>query len=393
MNLDAQLAERLDSLQAAGQLRQIRAMQLNGTHLSFEGKSYFNLSSNDYLGLSSSAYAQYPLAQGLDASHYLHGNPSSRLMTGNGEEYEELEAELRLLFPQKKALVLSCGYMANCGLPAAIAEKGDVILADKLIHASLIDGARMGHAELKRFRHNDVEHLEKLLQGLESTTNVWVIIESLYSMDGDLAPLAEILELKRRYGFYLMVDEAHAFGVLGPMGKGRCAELQCEDEVELIMCTFGKAIAGAGACILCSELMRLWLINRMRSLIFTTALPPITLKWNSFVLKQMRTEELSQKQPELYPSFAFLRQHLQELTQLFSRESGFAASSQIIPIAAGSNERALHMAQQALEAGYCLTAIRPPTVPVGGARLRLSLTAAFSKEQITQFAHLCKRLG
>ncbi len=378
------MAEALTELEQGGNLRQLRHMKLQGLHLEHEGKSYLNLSSNDYLGLSCTSYAHYPLQ---DGERFMHGNPSSRLMTGNSQDYDELEAELELLFPTKKALVLGCGFMTNCGLPAAIAGKGDLILADKLIHASLIDGLRLSEADWKRFRHNDVAQLEKLLQAAPVGANVWVIIESIYSMDGDLAPIAEIIDLKRRYGFQLMVDEAHAFGVRGPMGKGLCAELGCDDEVDIIMCTFGKAIAGAGACILCPPIMREYFVNRLRPLIFSTALPPITLRWDSLIIRQMRTEELAMKEPSCYPSMAALRSHLAGLVALFG------ASSHIIPIPAGSNERALQMAQHGMDAGYWLTAIRPPTVPQGSARLRLSLSAAFSTEQITNLLTLCKKLG
>lgn len=374
----------LDALQQCGNLRQLRHLKLDGLALEHEGRRYLNLSSNDYLGLSCTPYAHYPLHE---EGRFMHGNPSSRLMTGNSEDYDALESELELLFPSKRALVLGCGFMANSGLPAAMAGKGDLILADKLVHASLIDGLRLGEADWKRFRHNDVAHLEKLLQDAPADANIWVIIESIYSMDGDCAPLAAIMELKGHYGFQLMVDEAHAFGVRGPMGKGLCAELGCDEAVDLLMCTFGKAIAGAGACILCSSTMREFFINRLRPLIFSTALPPITLRWNQFIIHQMRTEELATAQPVLYPSMASLRAHLAELVAIFGAES------QIIPIPAGSNERALLMAQQGLEAGCWLTAIRPPTVPQGSARIRLSLSAAFSREQISNLSDLCKKLG
>ncbi|MFI3242743.1 MAG: 8-amino-7-oxononanoate synthase [Akkermansia sp.] len=384
MSIEDRMAEALVELEQGGNLRQLRQMKLDGLRLEHGGKSYLNLSSNDYLGLSCTNYAHYPLG---DGNRFMHGNPSSRLMTGNSQDYEELEEELQLLFPTKKALVLGCGFMANCGLPAAIAGKGDLILADKLIHASLIDGLRLGEADWKRFRHNDLAQLEKLLQSAPDGAHVWVIIESIYSMDGDAAPLAEIMELKRRYGFQLMVDEAHAFGVRGPKGKGLCAELGLDEDVDLLMCTFGKAIAGAGACILCSATMRAYFVNRLRPLIFSTALPPITLRWNRFIIHQMRTEELSTKDPERYPSMASLRAHLADLVAILG------GCSQIIPLAAGSNERALRMAAQGAEAGYWLTAIRPPTVPQGSARIRLSLSAAFSTEQITNLLTLCKKLG
>ncbi len=315
-------------------------------------------------------------------------------MTGNGEAYHELEQELRLLYPQREAVICSCGFMANCGLMPALAEKHDLILADKLVHASLIDGLKLSPAPWRRFRHNDCEHLESLLRGAEGKAEqIWVVVESLYSMDGDAAPLAEIVELKQRYGFHLIVDEAHAFGVRGSHGRGLCAELGLVEQVDIIMCTFGKALAGAGACLICSPLMRDYLVNRMRSLIFTTALPPATLYWVGAMVRELRGEFLAKAQPDIYPSLSARRAHLAALVETWQQLAGMPASSHIIPIFAGSNERALRMAHEAREAGYWLTAIRPPTVPEGAARLRLSIHAGLSMQQVEELAILCKRLG
>lgn len=399
MDLEQRMNDTLAALEAAGNLRTLRDVVPQGLYLCHGGETYLNLSSNDYLGLSASPYAAVDVAAYWDSrfgeprSAFLHGNPASRLMTGNSTEYAVAEHELSLLFPGKEALILGCGFMANSGLMPALAEKGDVILADKLVHASIIEGLQHTAAEFRRFPHNDVAALERQLQRCTAAENVWVIIESLYSMDGDLAPLQEIAELKRRYGFHLYVDEAHSFGTRGPQGAGYAAELGLLDEVDVLVVTFGKALAGAGAAVVCSPLMRRYLINRMRPLIFSTALPPHTLLWVAMVLHEMRTESLHAENPALYGGMAALRAHLAELTAWFAEASGMPAESHIIPIPCGSNERALSVAEQGKEAALWLTAIRHPTVPVGTARIRLSLNAGLTTEHLQPLVNLCRNLG
>lgn len=392
MKLEERMASQLAQLRRAGNHRMLKELRHEGAYLVHKGARYLNLSSNDYLGLSHSAFAQHEFV--AKDGEFLHGSPSARLITGNVEAYEELESEIRALFPGKDALVLNCGYMANCGILAAVCEKDDLILADKLVHASLIDGLKLSSTPWRRFAHNDLAHLEKLLSvECREGRNVWVLIESIYSMDGDVAPLAAIIELKQRYDFYLMVDEAHSFGLRGPQGQGLCAELDCIGQVDVIMATFGKAIAGAGAMLVCSPLMRDYLVNRMRSFIFTSALPPITLKWNAMILREMRTEAMAMAFPDIYPRMSQLRAHLKAMIEEFNTKLALQSPSQIIPLQAGSNERALSMAKQGLDAGYWLCAIRPPTVPQGAARIRLSLHAGLSYQQIQELILLCKKLG
>lgn len=395
--LEERLRSELDALEQAGNKRLLRTVRPEGLYLWHQGKRYLNLSSNDYLGLSASPYAALPLADywqhtfGPEAtSAFPHGNPASRLMTGNSPEYDILESELSALFPGKEALILSCGYMVNSGLMPALTTPDDLILADKLVHASIIEGLQHTQAPFRRFRHNDVAHLEKLLQGAKPGQTVWVIVESIYSMDGDLAPLRDIISLRERYPIRLYVDEAHSFGVRGPHGAGLCAELGISDQVDLLVCTFGKALAGAGACVLCSPVVRQYLINRMRPLIFSTALPPCTLQWDAMVVHEMRSPSLT---TQGYPSMDSLRirlaHHLEDLKQLTSLHP----TSQIIPLPAGSNKRALAMAAHGLERSLWLTAIRHPTVPLGAARIRLSINAGLTSEHIRTLADLCNNPG
>lgn len=394
---DARLASELQALEQAGNLRTLHTLRPDGLYVWSEGRRFLNLSSNDYLGLSASPYAaidaneSYKAIFGADAmSRFAHGSPASRLMTGNSPEYEALESGLTALFPGKAALTLGCGFMANSGLMPALAQKGDLILADKLVHASIIEGLLRSEAEFRRFRHNDVGHLEHLLQ-LAKAKTVWVAIESVYSMDGDLAPLQDIMALKRRYGFRLYVDEAHSFATRGPNGAGCCAELGLVDETDLILCTFGKAVAGAGAAVICSPTIRRYLVNAMRPLIFSTAIPPETLRWNALIVHEMHNPSLVSRG---LPPIASLRTRLAEVVSLFNKMAGTQAATPIIPLPAGSNERALQMAADGAEAGFWLTAIRHPTVPRGGERIRLSLNAGLSGNHLSGLVNaICKNLG
>lgn len=388
---DERLAAELKQLEAEGNLRRLDDLILQGKHIIHQGRKYLNFSSNDYLGLTSRSPEEISWQEGFYLNNLLQhdwengeclmSNPSSRLMTGNSIHYARLENALCEFFGDGvSALVLSSGFMANAGVLPALTGKGDLILADKLAHASLIDGLRLGSAEWKRFHHNDMNHLESLLQKAQGYRTVWVATESIFSMDGDLAPIAELIRLKEKYGFKLYLDEAHAFGVSGPGGRGIAAACKADAQCDIRMATFGKALASAGAFVLCDALTRQYLVNKMRTLIFSTALPPVTLMWSAYLLRKL-------------PSFHSKRKHLRSLVSLLARELGIPAQSHIIPLHAGSNEQACAMARQGRERGYWLTPIRHPTVPQGTARIRLSLTAALSETDILNFASACKGIG
>lgn len=384
--LEKRLAGELKKLELAGNMRELKTLSPHGKYVKHNGREYLNLSSNDYLGLASqteySAGLQKEFLRSLAdrEDEFLMSSPASRLMTGNSTHYEQLEEAVSRLFGGREALVLSSGFMANAGTLPALTGKEDLILADRLIHASLIDGLRLGSAEWKRFRHNDMEHLQKLLEQARNRRTVWVVTESIFSMDGDTAPLTELMELKARYGFRLYLDEAHAFGVRGPDGRGLAAELGAEEGCDIRMATLGKAMASAGSFVLCSGPVKRCLVNRMRTLIFSTALPPVNLMWSEFLIRRL-------------PGMGALRAHLREMTALLARELGIEAHSQIIPLPAGSNVRALTLARRGRENGYWLTPIRHPTVPEGTARIRLSLTAALTRADILGFARSWKQSG
>ena len=365
----------LEGLKAEDNYRRLVEVKNFGAELLIGGRRYMNFSSNDYLGLSSDTQLQREFFSQLDPqAGFLMSNPASRLITGNSTHYSRLENTISFLFGGRAALVVGSGYLANSGILPTIADKGDLILADKLVHASIIDGLKLCRAEWKRFNHNDMTHLESLLEKASGYNNIWVVTESLFSMDGDFAPLKDIDALRRRFGFRLYLDEAHAFGVRGG-GLGYAAEVNVQPDI--MMATLGKAIASCGAFAVCDEAVRELLVNRMRTLIFSTALPPVNLMWSDFVLRRLA-------------GFEPRRKHLQKLITILTDNP---EASQIVPLMACDNARALAMAEKFREAGFWTRAIRYPTVPRGKARVRVSLSAALGEEDVKKFRELCSSIG
>lgn len=345
-----------------------------------------NLSSNDYMGIGDrddllgEFLGQYtPRTGSMSAS-------SSRLLTGNHGEYAKLEQTLTDLYGGRPALVFNCGYHANAGVLPALADKGDLVVADKLAHASIIDGMRLCAASgtrTMRFNHNDTGHLRRILESRsDGGGRTFVVVESIYSMDGDLAPLAELAELRRRYGFWLYVDEAHGVGARGPGGAGVAAEMDILGDVDILIGTCGKALASAGAWVVTTEAVRQWLINKCRTLIFTTGMPPIGMAWTDFVVRRLATMDTE-------------RRHLAELgrwlTSQLGRDEPQGGATHIVPYICGENDAALRLSQQLRDGGFLALPIRHPTVPQGQARLRLSLKANMKKEELTPLVGILEK--
>ena len=359
--------EELSKLEEAGQLRGLKE---------FEG-SATNFSTNDYLGLGADEALQaefYSLHDAKSSPLYRCGSTSSRLLSGNHQGYGKLEEALASAYNCQAALVFNSGYHANIGLLAALSTKKDLILSDKLNHASIVDGCKLASAKTIRFKHADLSHLKTLLEkNHQDFERIFIITESIFSMDGDLADLISLVGLKKKYNAFLIVDEAHGVGVRGQKGLGLCEELNLIQEVDLIVGTFGKALASSGAYAICSNEVKLWLINQMRSLIFTTALSPVIVQWNLFIFEKMQAMNSR-------------RLHLKALADFCCEglKAHFPVSGQshIIPIMVGENHKTVDLAAKAREEGFILFPIRPPTVPVGTSRLRLSLSSALTEEQI-----------
>ena len=372
------MRETLRRLAAEDNLRTLPEIGIDGNYVVYEGRKYLNLSSNDYLGLSCSGLHREFMRRMTDGGDFLLSNPSSRLITGNSPDYGRLEMALSELFGGRAVLVVGCGYMVNSGVLPAVTGKGDLVLADKLVHASLIDGLRLCEADWKRFNHNDTGHLERLLAAhRRSYRNVWIVTESIFSMDGDRAPLKELAALKRRYDAKLYVDEAHGFGACGPQGCGVAAEMGVGDDCDVRIATLGKALASQGAFVVTDGLTRDFLINRLRTLIFSTALPPISLRWSEYLVRRL-------------PEMEDRRARLREFSRLIT---GDAYRSHIVPLPAGENGRAIEMSRRFREAGYWVMPVRYPTVPKGKARVRVSLSAALTADEIRKFTEICASIG
>ena len=386
--MEQRIAEELALLDAKANLRRLPRLVHHGKWVEAARCTMLNLSSNDYLGLATDQALRQEYLDGLSVDRLLLSSSSSRLLTGNFTVFEELEEELATRFGKEAALVFNCGYHANTGILPALCTPRTLVLADKLIHASLIDGMQLSAATSMRFRHNDLKHLERLLEKyIDSYEQVFIVTESVFSMDGARADLRQLVALKRRYldKVMLYVDEAHAFGVFGPTGLGYAEEMGCVADIDLLVGTFGKAAASAGAYVVCSKAIRSWLVNKMRPFIFTTALPPLSVDWTLYILRRLAS--LQSRRDHLTRLSNSLRKQLEALNIPCPSES------QIVPLLVGASADALAKAEALQRHGFYLLPVRPPTVPEGTSRIRISLTAAMTEEEMEQLKKALENLA
>jgi len=338
-----------------------------------------NLCSNDYLGLSTDLGIRQAILDALAGGTAL-ASTGSRLLSGNSEIWEELEAEIATFMASQAALYFSSGYSANIGVLSALIQPGDVVFSDAANHASIIDGLRLSGARKVIFPHLDLDSLERELRKESfGAAQKFIVSESIFSMDGDRAPVADLVALGEKYDAEIIIDEAHATGVEGPLGRGTVAACGLADRVLVTVHPCGKALAGVGGFMCCSEKLKQYLVNHARTFIFSTALPP-------YIAAQMRAaiRAVALANPEraaLGAITAFLRQRLRGAD--FDIGQG---DTHIVPIFLGENERANRFAALLGEAGFGVRAIRPPSVPGGTARLRISLTAKLSMDTLARFA-------
>ena len=371
--------QQLEQLSAKNQYRSIPDLVHQGRYIMRENRKMLNMSSNDYLGLASNENLCQSFLQQYGDNFPSFTSSSSRLLTGNFPIYTDLEQFIAQRFQRESALLFNSGYHANLGILPALTTTKSLILADKLVHASMIDGIRLSQCEFFRYRHNDYEHLKSLLEkNAGKFDRTFIVTESVFSMDGDVADLNYLAQLKTQFpNTYLYVDEAHAIGVYGKNGLGIAEQSNVIADIDLLVGTFGKALASMGAYIVCDQILKECLINQMRPLIFSTALPPFNVAWTHFIFE--RLPQLSKERTHLEQLSAFLRQEVEHRTQIMPSQTC------IVPYILGENEATLAKAKALQEQGYYCLPIRPPTVPKGTSRIRLSLTADMTMDEVKQF--------
>ena len=358
------IAEELEKLKQNNQLRTIPNIESKSDgKIVADGIEYINFASNDYLGISTKDELR---TEFLNKSDYLPmSSASARLLTGTSPEYKELEKTVARIFGKEKALIFNTGYQANLGVVSALIGKGDAVFSDKLNHASIIDGMRLAQGDFYRYKHLDYENLEKLLESKRGEYNRALIIsESVFSMDGDVGDIDKLIALKNKYNCLLMIDEAHAFCAYG---KGLAGVCEGKD-VDIITATFGKAVGSFGAFCVSNEKIITYLINKARSFIFSTSIPPINIAWSNWLLTEKKKYIEAQKKK---------LEHLTKAVHASLRLRGIKTPSKthIIPLVIGDNKKTVEVSEQLRSMGYYIPAIRPPTVPEGTSRLRISLTA------------------
>jgi 8-amino-7-oxononanoate synthase len=373
-----EIEARLDELKALGLVRRTRLVSgPQGPHVLLDGKPVLLLCSDNYLGLADHPRVREAAADA--AMRWGVGAGASRLVSGTMTIHRRLEDRLAAFVGRQSALLFGSGYLANAGVVAALARSGDVIFADELNHASLVDGCRLSGAEVFVYDHGDVEHLAWGIAEAEDRGTL-IVTNSVFAMDGDVAPLEEIVELAQRHELRTLVDESHAVGALGPGGRGVLADNGLEDQVDVISGSLGKALGSQGGFVACDHQMSRYLINAARTFTFSTALPPPAVAGALAAMGLL--EEKPQRVRRLAANAAALRAGL-------SRH-GFSAGSStthIVPLIVGDAELAMRMCEAALARGVFAQAIRPPTVPAMTARLRLAVMATHREEELLEAAH------
>jgi 8-amino-7-oxononanoate synthase len=386
-DFDDELRERLEAIREQGLYRQLRRVDsAQGPRIERAGRTLLNFSSNDYLGLANEPSLKEAAQRAVDK--YGAGAGASRLISGSLAPHHELEETLAGFKSTEAALSFSSGYATATGTICALLDRSSVVIVDKLVHACIVDAARQSQARLRVFAHNDLNDLEGILRWADKFApggatpqragrkrRALVITESVFSMDGDQAPLRELVDLKDRYGAWLMVDEAHATGLYGPGRRGLAEELGVAGRVEIQMGTLGKALGAAGGYIAGSRALVDYLVNRARSFIFSTAPVPAAAAAAAAGVRFVESAAGEERRKRLWERLPLVKS---------GRRPASGRAGAIIPLLIGNEVRAVETAERLLGKGIFIPAIRYPTVARGAARLRLSLTAAHSAEDIAR---------
>ncbi len=371
------LVARLDALKQADLYRSRRVIDsAQGIYLQVEGRKVLNFCSNDYLGLANHPEVIASFKQAADK--YGVGSGSAHLVCGHGREHHALEEELADFTGRDRALLFSTGYMANLGVIAALMGKGDVVYEDKLNHASLLDGGLLSGAKFKRYLHNDINSLRIKMQARAADQGAMIVTDGVFSMDGDFACLKSLSAIAQQSDAYLMVDDAHGFGVLGKTGAGLVEQCQLtQQQVPLLVGTLGKAFGTSGAFVVGSEAMIETLIQKARTYIYTTALPPAIAAATRASLLRVKEDGWRREKIRI----------VVERFQSGAKQLGLSlvlSESAIQPIVFGSSQRAMQASEYLLQQGLWVSAIRPPAVPQGSARLRITFSALHEEQHVDQ---------
>ena len=336
-----------------------------GKYLSIDGKKMLNFSSNDYLNISTDRDLLNEFIEKYkNHEEFILSSTSSRLLTGTSSAYKKLEDNLAKIFNKEACLIFNTGYQCNLGVVSSLVNRDDVIFSDKLNHASIIDGMRLSSTQFFRYKHFDYNNLEELLIKHRNEYKKAIIIsESVFSMDGDIADIKKLIELKKKYNCLLMIDEAHAFGIYGKNLAGIADRDNLLNDVDIITATLGKSFASMGAFCVSNRTIIDYLINKANSFIFSTAIPPVNIMWSNFLIEE---------------KFNTVRQKAEKLNTLIKEAHNYIkdnGETQIVPVIIGENNKTVKIAEQLRAKGFYILPVRPPTVPVNTSRLRLSLTA------------------
>lgn len=377
-------SEKLDQIKKNGLYRKMRHLQTpQGPHIKIDGKDYLLLSSNSYLGLCNDDRLKQAARDAIEK--YGVGSGGSRLTTGSYEIHQKLEEEIAVFKGTEAALLFNTGYMANVGAISSIADKSWVIFSDSLNHASIIDGCRLSRAEIVVYAHCDTADLARKVQGYPHRKAL-IVTDGLFSVDGDIAPLPALVEIAKKNNILLMVDDAHATGVLGPNGGGTADYFGLRDQIDISMGTLSKALASEGGFIAGKRSLIDYMINTSRSFIFSTALSPVTIAVSLKALEIVRTEP--QRRETLLTNSAWFRAEL--------RKVGFDVAENeapIISIIIGAPNLAVAFSNRLMERNIFVSAIRPPTVPPGTSRLRISIMATHARDDLKQALNCIAEIG
>lgn len=371
-----EIASELEQLKKDNMYRSLPAVELAGRGVVQDkaGKELLDLSSNDYLAIAGDEILREDFFRLFKPKSF--SSSSSRLMSGFNSDTVELEQLITKDYNREAALIFSSGYHVNTSILPAIGNSKTLILADKLVHASLIDGIRLSKCEFRRFEHNNLKALERILESKHAEySRIIIVSESTFSMDGDKCDLRSLVELKRRFSNVLLyIDSAHDIGTTGKKGLGEPEEQGVINEVDFIVATFGKALASCGAFVVCDGIVKEYLVNKARGLIFSTALSPIQMQWTRFIWEQM--PNFTARRTSLAENAAYFRLQLQ------GKNIQTPSASHIIPIITGQAAETLQKSAALHSAGFHCLAVRPPTVPQNLCRLRLSLNSAMTKQEM-----------